>query len=110
MSGTIEQTQPSGVEGTYLIPQALRALRLVWQGRVTVVPKRTRAGLVLSHHVDDKPATAGVDMDLYLLDRDGYVEHAPLLVGDEWAVVRTTDLGEASLTFNGADTGRFEDR
>lgn len=91
----------------YLTPQALLLVRHVWQGRV-VWQRSGRAGHPRFHR-DDKPMHDIPDIETRWLRDNGYVEHAPLTPDEQWALVNTTDLGDAVLAHVGADTDRFHD-
>ena len=89
----------------YLEPNHLRILRKVWQGRVTVeLAARGR----LRFTADSKPMTVTEECILAALIHEGYVGHR-LTVGEEWALVRTTDLGDQTLIDIGADTNILHD-
>lgn len=96
-----------GGDRYYLIPEALRLLRQVWQGRVTLTAvgwdrKRTRFA------IDDKPASDINDLHLRWLCKHRYLE-ANLSPSEQWALARTTEFGDEVLARNGADTDKFTD-
>jgi hypothetical protein len=96
-----------GGERYYLIPEALRLLRKVWQGRVNLTStgwKNTDTRFT----IDDKNASDINELHLMWLRKHRYFE-ANLSPGEEWAVARTTDFGDEVLARNGADTDKFHD-
>jgi hypothetical protein len=88
----------------------LALLRQVWQGRVSLEVVQATPRSVTTHfavgniRVGDKQ-----EIELRWLLGNDYITHPPLLVGEEWAVVKTTEFGDEVLAFHGADVDQFHD-
>lgn len=68
-----------------------------------------KASAVTHFAIDDEKAGDKQEIELRWLLDNRYVSTPPLIAGEEWALVQTTDFGDEVLAFHGADTDKFTD-
>lgn len=93
----------------HLEPDHLILLRQVWQGRITREAHTRRSGTYWAFHRDDQACRDGDDIRFEWLLKNGYVEHAPVQVGEEWVRVNLSEFGQETMEGHGAGQDQFAD-